>query len=208
MRFQYSNLWFVSRTFDQYRATVDEWTSILKIACNHDFPSVKDFAVRGLESCEVPIASRIKLYQKYEVDSLYVIPLFVKLCLRAEGPTDEETDIMGTKVALIVYRARERLRSPASSPITGPPPPISEAEAFEAISSILGYSVPISVGPGSVVFPIQRYPRMLTCISHLATSTGQNGVAVDKKTKSKTNNDKNTAPGKSFNGPESKFTKP
>ena len=150
-------LWLVSRRFDQYLASVHEWTSILKISCNYDFPGVKDFTVRGLESCDIPIANRIKLYQKYEVDSSYVVPLFVKLSLRAEGPTDEETDVMGTKVALIIYRARERLRSPASSPITGPPLPISESDAFEIIKSILGYGATIlPAGPGSVVFLIQK----------------------------------------------------
>jgi hypothetical protein len=147
----------VSRRFDQYHASVHEWTSVLKIACNYEFPTVKDFAVRGLETCDIPIANRVKLYQKYDVDASYIIPLFVKLSLRAEGPTDEETDIMGTKVALIIYRARERLRSPASSPITGLPLPISESEAFEAINSILGYGATIlPAGSGSVFSLVQE----------------------------------------------------
>lgn len=119
---------------------------------------MKEFAVRGLESSEIPIANRIKLYQKFEVDSSYIIPLFVKLCLRTEGPTDEETEIMGTKVSLIIYRARERLRSQATSPLAGQTLIISETDASEAISSILGYCEPI--GPGSVALS----KNLLACL--------------------------------------------
>jgi len=204
----------VSRSFDQYHASVHEWTSILKISCNYDFPSVKDFAVRGLETCDIPIANRIKLYQKYEVDSSYVVPLFVKLSLRAEGPTDEETDVMGTKVALIIYRARERLRSPACSPLTGSPHPISESDAFEAINSILGYGAMVLPAGGPVAFLIQKPSCVLMLTPDLVTPTGSNGVTitVDKKVnpthKSKTSHDKSAATGKSSNGPDSKSIKP
>lgn len=142
----------ISRKYDIYRATVDEWTSILKIACAHDFHGIKDFAIRGLESCEMPIANRIRLYQKYYVDLRYINPLFVKFCLRDDGPTDEETEVMGTKISLIIYRARERLRS-RSTPQSGgkATATLAEADALEAISSILGYNAP-SHGLGSVSF--------------------------------------------------------
>ena len=131
---------------------MDEWTSILKIACAYDFPGVKDFAVRGLESCDIPIANRIRLYRTFDVDAHYIIPWFVRLCLREDGPTDGETEIMGTKVSLIIYRARERLRSMVSP--AEPPLAISESAAVEVISSILGYNSPIA-GPGSVSFHLE-----------------------------------------------------
>ena len=142
---------FHLRKYDLYRATLEEWTSILKIACTHDFPAVKDFTVRCLESCDIAIAQRIKLYRTFDVDAKYTIPWFVQLCLREEGPTDGETEIMGTKVSLIVYRARERLRSSLVAPNAGAPSPLSESAAIEAICSILGYNSPLS-GPGSVSF--------------------------------------------------------
>ena len=133
-------VWSHHRKYDQYRATVEEWTSILKIACAHDFPAVKDFTIRCLESCDIAVAQRIKLYRTFDVDAKYIVPWFVQLCLREEGPTDGETEIMGTKVSLIVYRARERLRSALIAPNAGTPPPLSESAAVEAICSILGYN--------------------------------------------------------------------
>ena len=120
---------------------------------------------------------------------------------------------MGTKVALVVFRARERLRALAVSPhatAAGQPLAVSESDAFDAISSILGYSAPIPAGSGSVVFS----PHCaLTLHTHtcfrLGTPTGPN-VVLDKKNpahKSKPNNDKNVVSGKTGAGAETKPVK-
>ena len=173
---------------------MDEWTSILKIACAHDFPGVKDFAVRGLESCDIPIANRIRLYRTFEVDAHYIIPWFVRLCLREDGPTDGETEIMGTKVSLIIYRARERLRSMVSP--AEPPLAISESAAVEVISSILGYNSPIA-GPGSVSFHLEASAAYAEI--HLpATPPGPN-IPSDKK-KGKPNNGESSSSKKAVAG--------
>ncbi len=171
-----------TRSFSTYRATVPEWTSILKIACAHGFPGIKDFAVQGLEFCDMPIADRIKLYQQYDVGPRYINPLFVKFCLREDGPTDEETEIMGTKVSLIVYRARERLRAHVTPQNGGKAPSFAESDALEAISSILGYNAP-SKGLGSVSFYLIIFAHLTLNIYGLLSDqpSGANGLSCDKK---------------------------
>ena len=149
------NFCILPSEYSIYRATVPEWTAILKIACVHDFPGIKDFALQGLEGCDIPIANRIKLYQQYDAGSRYINPLYVKFCLREDGPTDEETDVMGTKVSLIVYRARERLRGHATPQNGGNT--FAESDALKAISSILGYNNAPSKGLGSVSFYFNQF---------------------------------------------------
>ena len=85
---------------------------------------------------------------------------------------------MGTKVSLIIYRARERLRSMVSP--AEPPLAISESAAVEVISSILGYNSPIA-GPGSVSFHLEASAAYAEI--HLpATPPGPN-IPSDKKGK-------------------------
>lgn len=109
----------------------------------------------------MPIACRIKLYQTYGVESCYVIPLYSKFCLREDGPTDEETEVMGVKAALAIYRARERLRTPPNS---GNAISIAESDAVEAITSILGYHVP-QHGLGSVfLFDISSLAHLISLL--------------------------------------------
>ena len=173
------NFCILPRSYSIYRATVSEWTAILKIACVHDFPGIKDFALQGLERCDIPIANRIKLYQQYDAGPRYINPLFVKFCLRDDGPTDEETDIMGTKVSLIVYRARERLRGHAT-PQNGSTT-FAESDALEAISSILGYNNAPSKGLGSVSFYFNQFapPTFMAFLSD--RPSGTDGLPCDKK---------------------------
>jgi len=87
----------------------------------------------------MPIARRIRLYQTYDVEPGYVIPLYVKFCLREDGPTDEETEVMGVKATLAIHKARERLRTHATPPNKGNAISIAESDAVEEITSILGY---------------------------------------------------------------------
>jgi len=77
-------------------------------------------------------------------------------------------DIMGTKVALIICRAREKLRSLASPPLSGWTGALSETDAFEIINSIFGYSTPIiPAGLGSVVsYPETSLPAYVLSFSY------------------------------------------
>ena len=98
------------RKYTVYTATLEEWITILKLSHEYEFPEVKRLAIRELERFEIEIAERIALYQEQAVDPLYIAPFYVKLCMRDEGPTDQEAATMGIKTSVIIYRARERLR--------------------------------------------------------------------------------------------------
>ena len=101
----------IFRTYSNYTATINEWITILKLACEYDFVQVKQLAIQGLEEMDLSVVERLCIYQLYSVGPSHIVPLLSSLCLRNEGPTDEETDQLGIKTSLVIFRARESLRS-------------------------------------------------------------------------------------------------
>ena len=137
------------RIYGIYTATQPEWLAILKFSHEYQFPEVKQLAIRELEGFEMPIADRIVLYQAHSIDPSYLVPLYVKLCMRDEGPTDDETAIMGIKTSLIIFRARERLRfRPLSGDRNHSLP--DENDITRTIYSLLGFD--FQTGPVTSCF--------------------------------------------------------
>ena len=96
---------------DIYEATSDEWVGILKIACEWDFAQVRNMAVRHIDLSGLSTIRRLYLYLLYRAEAPYVVPLYVSLCMRDKGPTDEETEVLGMKTVLLIWRMREHLRA-------------------------------------------------------------------------------------------------
>lgn len=145
------------RVYSVYTATLTEWIAILRLAHEYQFPEVKRLAIHELESFDIPIAERIVLYQNHAVDPLYLVPLYVKMCVRDEGPSDEETEIMSMKTSLIIFRARERLRfrplAGAKSRDVSQP---DENDITRTIYSLLGFDFNGQTGP--VTFTYSALP--------------------------------------------------
>lgn len=129
-----------------YNATLPEWIAILKLAHEYQFPEVKRLAIRELETFEIPIAERIALYQSHAVEPVYLVPFYVKLCMRDEGPTDEETTTMGIKTSLIIFRARERLHFRPVSASTKDRSSPNENDITRTIYSLLGFDYNGQIG--------------------------------------------------------------
>ncbi|KAJ3505315.1 hypothetical protein NLJ89_g7486 [Agrocybe chaxingu] len=130
-------LWvFYNPKYSVYSATPAEWVAILKIAHEYEFLEVKNLAIRGLDTCDLTVVQRIRIYETYQADTMYLLPLYATMCMREDGPTDDETEEMGMKTSLMIFRARERLRSDGSkSPL---PNGVDESEVFRMLYSFLG----------------------------------------------------------------------
>ena len=139
------------RVYGVYNATLTEWTAILKFAYEYKFPEVKRLAIRELENFDISLAERIVIYQNHAVEPLFLVPLYVKFCMRDDGPTDEETSIIGIKTALIIFRARERLRfQPLSGNKDRSVP--DENDITRTIYSLLGFDYNGQIGLARVTF--------------------------------------------------------
>jgi hypothetical protein len=103
------------RKYSLYDASVEEWTSILKLAHQWDFIEVKALAIRELENLPVPPLPKVALYQKYAIDRNLLKPALTALTIRDEAVTIDEGREIGLETALDLAKAREIARSPVFS---------------------------------------------------------------------------------------------
>ncbi|KAI0027588.1 hypothetical protein K488DRAFT_61083, partial [Vararia minispora EC-137] len=122
-------LWvFYNPKYSLYSANVEEWTSILKLSHQWQFPEVKSLALREIEQLPMEPINKIVVYHAYDVDRDLLIESYAALTTRDEPLSLEEGQMLGLETALIIARARELARGPsgvkrghsrtASSPVT------------------------------------------------------------------------------------------
>ncbi|KZT21101.1 hypothetical protein NEOLEDRAFT_1074112 [Neolentinus lepideus HHB14362 ss-1] len=116
-------LWvFYNPLYSLYNASIEEWTSILKLAYLWRFSEVKKLAVRELEKQGIAPVPKIALYNKYDVDRALLLPSYSALTTRDEPISMVEGLDLGLETCLLLARARELARSSkgvrASSPVT------------------------------------------------------------------------------------------
>lgn len=102
------------RKYSLYDATVEEWTSILKLAHNWDFLGVKELALRELEQLVIPPLQKIVIYHSYGIDRSLLQAAYTAFAVRDEPITIEEGKELGLETAIQLARAREFVRAPAS----------------------------------------------------------------------------------------------
>ena len=102
------------RSYSHYDATVEKWTSILKLAHQWGFIEVKNLALRELEQHSIPPVRKIGLYNCYAIDCRLLQEAYAALAVRDEPITIEEGLELGLGTALRVACARERVRAPGT----------------------------------------------------------------------------------------------
>ncbi|KAH9006325.1 hypothetical protein EDB86DRAFT_2873206 [Lactarius hatsudake] len=105
-------LTYFSSKYSLYDATIEEWTSILKLAHTWNCIEVKELAIRGLESLQIPALQKVVLYQRYDVDRTRLQTAYTALTVRDEPITIEEGRELGLETSLLLARAREVARAP------------------------------------------------------------------------------------------------
>jgi hypothetical protein len=137
------------RKYSLYDASVEEWTSVLKLAHQWNFIEVKALAIRELENLPVPPLPKIVLYQKYKIDRNLLKYALTALTIRDEALAIEEGREIGLETALDLAKAREIARSPVFSgkKSGNPRSPVNlaGAELDVVIKDI--FHLPLSTGP-------------------------------------------------------------
>ncbi|KZV66705.1 hypothetical protein PENSPDRAFT_584939 [Peniophora sp. CONT] len=156
-------LWiFYNPKYSVYRANVETWLSILKLAHIWQFPEVRALALRSVEEHELDPIRKIVFYHTYEVDRDLLTPSYLALVTREEPITLDEGLELGIETALMIARAREVARSPstgikkgharmASSPVTVPQSDLESIikELFRTLSANPSTTLPASAEPAS-----------------------------------------------------------
>lgn len=102
------------RKYSLYDATIEEWTSILKLAHQWDFFGVKDLALRELEQLVIPPLQKIVIYHSYAIDRSLLHAAYTAFAVRDEPITMEEGQELGLDTVIQLVRAREFVRAPAT----------------------------------------------------------------------------------------------
>jgi len=141
-------LWvFYNPKYSLYDASVEEWTSVLKLAHQWDFIEVKALAIRELENLSIPPVPKIVLYQKYAIDRNLLKNGLTALTIRDEPLTIAEGREIGLETALDLAKAREIARTPVFKKPGNPRSPVNLAgvELDVVITDI--FHLPSSTGP-------------------------------------------------------------
>jgi hypothetical protein len=110
-----------------------------------EFLEVNNLAIRELEKVELPVAKRIALYHKFAVNTTFLIPHYAILCSRNEPLDNVESEILGMKSTVLVFQARERLRTQPSGGSKSPlPHGISRHHVVDMIENMIGIDMPPS----------------------------------------------------------------
>ena len=102
------------RKYSLYDATVEEWTSILKLAHEWGFIGVKELALRELERLVIPPLQKIVIYHSYGIDRRLLQAAYTAFSVRDEPITLEEGQELGLETAIQLAHAREFVRAPAT----------------------------------------------------------------------------------------------
>lgn len=132
-------LWiFYNPTFSIYKAPAEDWACILELANRWKFSEVKQFAIRELHKQEMSLIDRIVLYQNCRAEEEALIPLYAELCARDQPLSLAESEKLGVQTAVIVFQAREALRSqPAERGKSPLPENVEDDEVENTVREIL-----------------------------------------------------------------------
>lgn len=104
----------ISRKYSLYHASVEEWTSVMKLAHQWNFVAVKELALRELEQLEIPPLRKIVIYQSYGIDRRLLQAAYTTFTTRDKPVTIEEGQELGLETVVQLARARELVRAPAT----------------------------------------------------------------------------------------------
>lgn len=103
----------------------------------------------------IDLVDRIVLYKAYDVGAEFINPLYAALCARDEPLNQAESQKLGVETTVLIFQARERLRSREQDNVKSPlPEDIDQGEVLKIVSQLLGEpSNEDAVSGGWVVVP-------------------------------------------------------
>ncbi|CAE6416249.1 unnamed protein product [Rhizoctonia solani] len=81
--------------------------STLHIATEHEYPVLRDYAIRHLERAELSAIKRVEIARKFNIPT-WIEPAYVELCDRNEAITEEEANTLGMTALVRIANIREK----------------------------------------------------------------------------------------------------
>ncbi|KAH8115180.1 hypothetical protein DFH11DRAFT_1587378 [Phellopilus nigrolimitatus] len=127
-------LWVFYNPNYSYDASVEKWSSILRLAHLWKFPKVKELAVREMDRLDIAPVDKAVMAREYEVDPArrWLDTAYAALGARDSPLTKNEGLRLGLDVVLhlaeVRERIRERRRTAAAARGPTPPPPVASQQ--------------------------------------------------------------------------------
>ncbi|KAH8996791.1 hypothetical protein EDB92DRAFT_1528312 [Lactarius akahatsu] len=107
-----SLLWvFYNPEYSIYKAPLEKWKHILKLAQQWGFAQVEKLCIRELENLSIPPVEKIELYQEFKINQSLLHSSYVALTTRPEPLDVKEGNKLGLDTSLTIARARELARA-------------------------------------------------------------------------------------------------
>lgn len=115
-----------------YDATVEVWSSILRVAHNWGFDKVKDLAIREMEKTTMSPVDKAVLARDCDVGNDWLATAYAELGARDAPLTREEGRRLGVDAAIQLAEVREKIRDRRANPPVPPSLPIPEVPKCSA----------------------------------------------------------------------------
>lgn len=90
--------------------TVDEWTSVLRLATKWSIGSLRDLAIEEIEPKASPF-DKVCVAREFDQGQNWLVPAFVDICSRSESLTRAEAEQLGLPTVVEVSRIREEVKA-------------------------------------------------------------------------------------------------
>ncbi|KAG6837822.1 hypothetical protein H0H93_016190 [Arthromyces matolae] len=135
---------FYNPRYSLFDWAINDWTDVLELAQKWEFLEVHNLAIREIErNTGISLIDRIVLYQRFNVDQDLLLPLYASLCSRPESLSEEESEALGIKTTVLIFRARERLRArPSDGGMSPLPSGLDDRDVHHALTFLLDEASP------------------------------------------------------------------
>ncbi|KAL1725245.1 hypothetical protein EV714DRAFT_288050 [Schizophyllum commune] len=90
--------------------TVDEWTSVLRLATKWSIESLRDLSIEEVEPKASPF-DKVAIAREFELGQNWLIPAFVDICSRSESLTRTEAERLGLPTVVEISSIREDVKA-------------------------------------------------------------------------------------------------
>ncbi|KAG6885558.1 hypothetical protein C0993_012801 [Termitomyces sp. T159_Od127] len=137
---------FYNERYSVYNWSIEDWTTVIKLAQKWEFPEVLELAIRELSRIDMSLIRRIAIYQHLNIDRSHLLPMYAELCRRPQALTLQESKVIGLETTVLIANVRERLRAPPANGGMSPlPVGIEDDDVKAAVIEYLGTSAPHAV---------------------------------------------------------------
>jgi len=104
-------LWmFYNKSYVDYEASAETWSSILSLAYMWQFEIMAQVAVNAYDALsDADPVAKITIYQKFGIPRKHLLNEYAKLCTRVNSLSVEEGQLIGVETLALIAQTRERL---------------------------------------------------------------------------------------------------